>query len=146
MVTLATCTLGIVASCVRRSLAQRHRVLKIAGFNSTIVSYSGDVQWDRQGNRYRTIGSKPQQTAIRQWILQNFAIDFIESPVAIEFRYGDSTLTSDVIEEINQLPSVRQIWIHQWPDNLSNVTTNEDLKRLFPNLIVAPPDSLPRSK
>lgn len=111
------------------------------------VWYDGDLRWSEDEARFKlTLASSlGERTGINRWLFENFGLDFVESPVALEIDchdFGESTLNSEIVSQINKLPTVRQVWIKEWFDengNPVNELTSADLEKLFPELIVASP-------
>ena len=157
-ITAVGVTFGCAANYYSNKLSQRDNVqtlVELGGefharqgsFNKIQVWYDGDLEWNETEQRFEiTLASSlGERTGVSRWIHDNLGLDFLESPIALEIDchdFGGSTLDPKIIEQIKTLPTVRQVWLAEWTDgngNPTNETTNEDLKNLFPELIVASP-------
>lgn len=159
--------LGISANYVAKSVAQRKNVAlleEIGGqfhsrqgsFNKIQVWYDDDLQWNDNEQRYEIVLSFGETDGFAGWIERTFGKDFIRTPVALEISCHDfdvdkwetvSSFDDEMIDQIRQLPSLQQLWITETADRYGkalNITTNTDLKRHFPDLIIASVQQKPK--
>ena len=152
---------AIVSTYVSTSLAQRRNVAqleKIGGefptrlgpINNIQVWYDDDLQWNETEKRFEFILTFRDESGISGWISKTLGRDFAHCPVALEidchnfgcYDFQRSTFNQELVDQINRLPTVKQVWIKEWVDSkgeLVNVTTNRELAKHLPNLIVASP-------
>jgi len=112
------------------------------------VLYDGDLEWDDANRRFKMTNNFSRST---EWIHDNFGRDFVETPIAIEIechKFGRSTLPEELVKQIRKLTSVRQVWMADRSgggkgneDRLVG-PTNDELRTLFPDLIVASPQRI----
>ncbi len=162
---LTACTallLGVIVNYSARSVSQRNnvKVLEQMGgqfhsrqgaFNNIQIWYSDDLRWNADESRFEIALSFGEPEGLRGWIEKQFGRDFVHYPVALEIMCHDfdlekfectTTFDDEMVEQIEKLSTVQQVWIAESTNgdgNLVNVTTNEELKQYFPNLIVASP-------
>ena len=152
--------LGVSANYIGKSTAQRQNVAlleEIGGqfharqgsFNKIQVWYDDDLCWNDKENRFEIVLSFGETDGLAGWIERTFGRDFIHSPVALEISCHDfdadkwkmvSNFDDEMIDQIKQLPTLRQLWITTTSDadgKTLNITTNADLKKHFPDLIIA---------
>jgi len=68
------------------------------------------LAWLEAQARYAPTFEKPAR--VSAWLRDNIGKDFFESPVAIEITCDDASKISDeIIAQINNLDSVKQVWI-----------------------------------
>ena len=123
------------------------------------VWYDNDLKWNESEHRFQLRllsfedGRPPQLQAhhgrFSEWISKTFGRDFAHVPVAVEidcYDFESSTfdmeLFSQIIRQIEKLPTVKQVWIRERANlegETRNEMTNQELAKQFPDLIIASP-------
>ena len=152
--------MGIAANYANRSILQKRNVaiLELLGgqfharqgsFNQIQVWYDDDLQWNPSESRYEIAFNLKkllgEEAGLKDWVAEKFGRDYVYSPLVLEIDCHDfekSPWNKEMVEQIRKLPTVRQICVKNWVDStgkIVNEITNDDLKQIFPNLIVASP-------
>ena len=162
--TILTVFLGLGVGRWFQSQAQKRRVFELSlelgmvEINPAVsphprvnVWYDGNLHWNSTEKRYRISYSSldRQRKGVESWMYSRLGRDFWESPTAVEIdcrNFGESTISDEFINQIRKLRSIKQIWMadrtgENGKGNDSSLVgpTNEDLAKLFPDLIVASP-------
>ena len=123
-------------------LIQMARETETAGlYDRTVIAvyYGGDLVWLEDEGRYVT--SFEERYGISKWLNGKIGVDFFESPTVIEIMcrdFDDSKLTDDIVRQIKQLDSVKQIWITDRAP-LADPGARQKIAQLFSSLIIDSP-------
>ena len=115
---------------------------KLGPQNRVIISffYDKDLVWVEQLGRYAW--NFQERKGVSKWLNDCIGIHFFESPTAIEIfcpNCDESKIPDAMVKQINQLDSVKQIWITDRYDSLTDEATRKLIHKLFPNLIAEYP-------
>ena len=110
------------------------------------VWYSSDLRWISDDRRYEVVWNT-YSSGLPAWICRSFGVDFASHPVALEIDLCDwdnnKTFADDEFTSIiGDIATIKQMWINERSDsngNIINELSNNDLKKLFPDIIVASP-------
>ena len=110
------------------------------------VWYSNDLRWNK--NRKRHELSLDETTGFKKWISDWAGRDFAYSPISIEIdcdKFGSSTLTNEIIEQIRKLHTIEQVWVEDLSNEQEQArqSTTATLRKIFPDLIIASPQPDP---
>ena len=159
-IALISVALGVSVNYIGKRIAQRQNVASLeeiggqfharqGSYNKIQVWYDDDLRWNENENRFEIAFSFGKPDGLVGWIERTFGRDFIHSPVALEISCHDfdadkwemvSNFDDEMIDQIKQLPTLRQLWITTTMDadgRTLNITRNSDLKKHFPDLIIA---------
>ena len=159
LVACIAAVMGIATTYVSRCIVQRQNVASLeeigcqfhagqGSFACIQVWYSDDLRWNDGEERF--VLSYGKTSSVYQWIKKTYGKDFLDYPVALEIScFGfhheqwqvDPTLDQNMIDQIKKLSTVRQLCITKSlvvDGNIPSVTTNNSLKKHFPNLIISP--------
>lgn len=104
-----------------------------------LVYYDSDLVWLEDQGRYAPTFQEPAR--VSAWLRDNIGKNFFESPVAIEIVCdGTSKISDEMVAQINNLDSVKQVWISDMShvdlsDSLIYENTRKLVSELFPEVI-----------
>jgi hypothetical protein len=93
------------------------------------VWYSNDFIWNANAGQFELVFRFDPTLSFKGWVAEYIGRDFAYSPIAIT---TDRKLWPEDIEAIRSLPSLRQIFSRNQQE-----CTNDQLRELFPHLIIA---------
>ena len=110
-------------------------------WTKVLVVYDRDLEWWEDEGRYVLDLQFQERTGVNAWLAGNDLLFLFESPTLILIicnDYGESGLAGEIVDEIKQLNSIKQIWVDDRAHDYDS-PAHRDIKRLFPDLITESP-------
>ena len=120
-------------------LAQETEKLGLYDRTLIIVFYDKDLVWLEDEGRYAF--TFKERDGFFAWCNDNIGLDFFESPTAIEIicpSYDETGISDEMVEQINKLDSVKQIWVTSHSNAFRDENRCDLIDELFPGVISAP--------